>query len=123
MGKLVERTESLYPKKEGGGYDFNAEPKPMLTRAWYCPGCGYTHSFWDDGRWTFDGNFDAPTFSPSLMLDPIENGWPKRCHTFVKAGRIQFLDDCSHELKGQTVDMVDVEDWPEFARAHWFDRG
>lgn len=27
------------------------------------------------------------------------------CHSFVTAGRIQFLGDCTHELRGQTVDL------------------
>jgi hypothetical protein len=52
--------------------------------------------------WAFDGNEDAPTFSPSVNL-------PGVCHSFVRAGRIEFLPDCAHALAGQTVDMVDLE--------------
>lgn len=30
------------------------------------------------------------------------------CHSFLKAGRWQFLSDSAHHLAGQTVDMVDL---------------
>jgi hypothetical protein len=77
-------------------------------RGWlfHCPGCGHGHVFLNDGRWTFDGKFDSPTFNPSLI-----NYTDKRvqvCHLFVKAGQIQFLSDCTHALAGQTVPMVPV---------------
>lgn len=29
------------------------------------------------------------------------------CHSFVTDGNIQFLDDCTHELKGKTVPLED----------------
>jgi hypothetical protein len=31
------------------------------------------------------------------------------CHSFVTDGRIQFLNDCTHPLAGQTVD---IPEWP-----------
>lgn len=31
------------------------------------------------------------------------------CHSFVRAGKIEFLGDCTHALKGQTVPLPD---WP-----------
>jgi hypothetical protein len=34
--------------------------------AW-CPGCKTQHPF-DLNRWQFDGNLEAPTFSPSLLF-------------------------------------------------------
>jgi len=34
-----------------------------------------------------------------------------RCHSFVRDGRIEFLSDCTHALKGQTVDLPDLPDW------------
>ncbi len=27
------------------------------------------------------------------------------CHSFLTDGRIQFLDDCTHAMAGQTVDL------------------
>ena len=31
------------------------------------------------------------------------------CHSFITDGRIQFLGDCTHELKGQTVELPEVK--------------
>lgn len=68
-----------------------------------CPGCGNCHMF--DSRWTFNGDFDKPTFSPSML---VGQDTPERlCHSFVTDGKIQFLSDCAHELAGQTVDLSD----------------
>lgn len=81
---------------------------------WYghwCPGCECAHVFYV-GRgkrpcWTFDGNLEKPTFSPSmrsfLHANP-EAGEPNErtlCHYFLTAGVINFLSDSSdHELRG-----------------------
>jgi hypothetical protein len=72
-----------------------------------CPGCKEEHQF-NDG-WKFNGDMENPTFSPSLLVqggrgfgDAYEDF---RCHSFIRDGRIQFLNDCTHHLKGQTVDL------------------
>lgn len=114
---------------EGGGLAFN------------CPGCGEGHIVWvGEGpgpRWGYNGNPDAPTFSPSILvrgvrieggnaeLDRILDTYKlpedrermladKRintvCHSFVTDGKIQFLSDCTHELAGQTVPLPDIDD-------------
>jgi hypothetical protein len=36
------------------------------------------------------------------MSNPAES---TRCHIFVRDGKIQFLNDCTHELAGKTVPM------------------
>jgi hypothetical protein len=81
----------------------------------WCPGCddlhglqvaipaGATESL---AVWTWDGNLDAPTFSPSLLCHG-----QKRCHSFIKAGQIQFLADCEHALAGQTVPLPALPEW------------
>lgn len=35
---------------------------------------------------------------------------PYVCHSFVRNGRIEYLGDCTHHLKGQTVDLPDMDD-------------
>lgn len=73
-----------------------------------CPGCGYGHLF--DSRWTYNGNPEKPTFSPSMLVNATcgsVSPWSPRCHSFVTDGKIRFLDDCQHKLKGQTVDLED----------------
>jgi hypothetical protein len=78
-----------------------------------CPACGNGHMF-DIKRWTFNGNVDSPTFHPSMLVrstkpDPNapEKDIPTVCHSFVTDGKIQFLSDCTHELKNQTVPLPD----------------
>jgi hypothetical protein len=83
----------------------------------HCPGCENTHAFtvgppapgWGDSRWTFNGSVDAPTFKPSLLCNKDHPEF--RCHSFVTAGRIEFLGDCHHALRGQTVDLPDWNGW------------
>lgn len=85
----------------------------------FCPACGNGHCL--DSRWTFNGDFDKPTFRASLLVrgtvpvtneeaDMIMRGEPFEpkplvCHSFITDGMIQFLDDCTHELRGQTVPL------------------
>ena len=57
------------------------------------------------GCWTWNGDTERPTLRPSVLT---EQGNYLRCHTWVNDGQAQFLDDCSHELRGQTVDMLEV---------------
>ena len=90
----------------------------------HCPGCKDNHQA-TVGTWTFNGDLDQPTLSPSLLVrgvqwDPVaypyfakraerhpdvEVGGRIVCHSFVTDGRIQFLGDCTHVLAGQTVDL------------------
>lgn len=75
--------------------------------SFHCPGCGGGHAF-HVPRWSWNGSFDKPSFTPSLVCNP---GAPEiQCHSWVTDGRIQFMDDCYHELKGQTVDLPDWEE-------------
>jgi Family of unknown function (DUF6527) len=69
-------------------------------------------------NWQWDGNVDAPTLSPSILCWTNVGADGKRlpegqkrtlCHSFVRAGRIEFLTDCAHALAGQTVPLPD---WP-----------
>ena len=85
--------------------------------AFWCPGCEGYHSFHvgdEPGpRWTWNGNVECPTFSPSLLVRypanpnaaPGFEEWLKErvCHSFVTDGQIRFLTDCTHALAGQTV--------------------
>lgn len=70
-----------------------------------CPGCGHSHVF--DATWIYDGNAEKPTVSPSLLVT-YTGEEPSRCHSYIRDGRIQFLTDCTHALRGQTVDLPDV---------------
>lgn len=92
-----------------------------LHLIYYCQGCEDTHQVRvrtpENQRpsWEWDGNMDAPTFSPSVLVtydgadSDGEEGLPSRCHTFIKAGMVQFLTDCTHALAGQTLPLPP---WP-----------
>jgi hypothetical protein len=77
-----------------------------------CPGCGFLHACnIDKSRkgpcWDFNGDLDNPTLSPSVLVTTPRTD--RRCHLFMREGKIQYLNDCSHELKGQTIEMEDRE--------------
>lgn len=90
-----------------------------------CPGCGSNHVVNITGRkhvrWVFDGNYERPTLSPSVLVSgymPSDNpdhfdsplhDVPYTCHSFVRNGYIEFLADCTHNLAGQTVELPDIE--------------
>lgn len=76
----------------------------------YCPGCEEHHVIYK--TWQFNGNFDKPTFFPSLLAKGYSERYNRDyvCHSFVTDGQIQFLSDCTHELAGQTVPLPDAED-------------
>lgn len=69
--------------------------------------CFYTNPAYSPGVWTFNGDMDRPTFSPSMLL--YANAVHGREHFFVRDGKIEYLQDCDHHLAGMTVDMVDVD--------------
>ncbi|WEZ84568.1 DUF6527 family protein [Rhizobium sp. 32-5/1] len=85
----------------------------------WCPGCDGAHQVGigegSGPRWSYNGNPDAPTFTPSVLVTyngrdaGIDGAPPAVCHSFIADGRIQFLGDCTHELAGQTVDLPDFE--------------
>ena len=74
-----------------------------------CPGCEYGHFY--DSRWSFNGNLDKPTFSPSFLSKYERPGDFKEevCHSFVTDGVIQFLPDCTHKLAGLSVELEDID--------------
>jgi len=90
--------------------------------AFWCPGCDSAHVVAVEGphAWSWDGKIDAPTLRPSVLV--TYNGEdagkeqstghrapPARCHSFVRAGQIEFLADSTHELSGRKVPLPD---WP-----------
>jgi hypothetical protein len=91
----------------------------------YCPGCKGYHSLRirmpsnptqqeiDDqkanrqGLWTFNNDVEKPTFRASLLVG--SNIPSMRCHSFITDGNIQYLSDCYHQLKNQTVELPEID--------------
>ena len=93
-------------------YKLTSENETEVQYLLGCPGCGNAHPVRVKGDrpcWTWNGSLEVPTFEPSLMVWGSDE--TRRCHSFIRNGRIEFLSDCFHELKGQTVDLPDFEDF------------
>ena len=97
---------------------FPNEPEYSDMLEFYCPGCKTTHtisvgqkSYWKT-VWGFNGDYDKPTFTPSLLVTMDFPDGQRRCHSFIRDGKIQYLDDCTHELRNQTVDIPDMANLP-----------
>ncbi|MCC5636326.1 hypothetical protein LC593_10740 [Nostoc sp. CHAB 5844] len=81
-----------------------------------CPGCQGGHAVHISphkngigASWTFNGDMEKPTFSPSILSRYTFTNQPMQvCHSFVVDGKIQFLNDCTHSLAGQIVDIPDL---------------
>lgn len=118
MGKILRRVEN----PTGNGVDY----------VFFCPGCNMAHGLPVQGPrgWKFNNDVEKPTFEPSILVTTTaftkegqadyekwsKEGFPNRsgvkfdsepvrCHSYVRDGKIQFLDDCTHELKGQTIPL------------------
>jgi len=94
------------------GENNTIEANVIIGYQFECPGCKSEHMFSTNLKfspisWEFNGDINNPTFSPSLLVWRSEP--TLRCHSFVKDGKIQFLGDCYHELKGQTIDLPEIE--------------
>ena len=91
----------IFVKEDSGG---------QTRYLFWCPGCGTHHVVRTEGPgpvWQWNGDVDKPTVSPSILVwrdEPL-----LRCHSFIRDGMIQYLDDCSHTLKGQTIALVPVD--------------
>lgn len=69
----------------------------------FCPACKCGH--WFNKSWEFNGDIEKPTISPSILVTRPPEEY--RCHSFITDGKIRFLDDCSHEMKGKTINLED----------------
>lgn len=77
----------------------------------FCPGCcGGHYVNVGKGGWDWNGSFTSPTLSPSVLVTGHVGGREVRCHSYIRDGKIQFLGDCSHELAGKTVELLEDED-------------
>jgi hypothetical protein len=95
--------------------------------AFWCPGCKVFHGI---ENWAFDGNEEVPTFSPSVLVrgrdftelgeqqyqawcqagypmphEPFESA-DQICHSYIRAGMIEYLDDCTHKFRGKTIPLA-----------------
>jgi hypothetical protein len=75
--------------------------KPTFTPSILCTGRRFTKK----GEAEYQAWYDAGCSKPAPQFDAADTV----CHSYVTDGRIRFLDDCTHHLKGQTVDLPEWE--------------
>lgn len=63
--------------------------------------------------WTFNGNLEKPTFSPSLLVTGYLNAEQPDgvCHSYITDGKIQYLSDSTHEYAGKTIELPEFADY------------
>ena len=84
--------------------------KDNLLR-FYCPGCELKHTLND--TWNFNNDYEKPTITPSIKVVGYNNeeNMYYVCHLYITDGNIIYLSDCTHNLLGQTIPMVECESW------------
>lgn len=85
----------------------------------WCEGCNTNHRVYISGTgvpiWTFNGDYDKPTIRASVLVrghlgkDKNDNDNYGVCHSFVTDGKIQYLNDCTHNLKGKTIELTEYD--------------
>jgi hypothetical protein len=103
-------------------YRKDGKSHKVTYHRYWCPGCDALHSIAvrpgsqpNGASWGFTGTLEKPTYTPSQLSEwnGVKDGKTikQRCHTFIREGMIQFLNDCTHALKGQTVPLPPLPDW------------
>lgn len=110
-----------------------SQVSPILRRAeghyfHWCPACEEMHPLPDS--WTFNGNVDKPTFTPSFkqmgkrtvnvngrwtgdwVRDANGNPVDGTCHYIITNGLIQFCSDSWHKRS----DIIAMPNIPDFLR-------
>lgn len=110
---------SRFLRKSSAGYIF------------WCPACKEAHSYFTadsekghlyKSQWTFNGDVEKPTFTPSLLLYDIPAPGQRTtlCHLFVTDGQIIYCGDCPHEYAGKTIPLPEL---PEHMQADRYGDG
>lgn len=81
--------------------------------SFYCPGCETYHQIIPDTvagvgpRWKIRA-VNPLTVEPSVLVRYGNMPGSSRCHFFIRNGHFQYLNDCTHELAGQMIEMEAV---------------
>jgi hypothetical protein len=106
--------------------EYHDDAMQLIGYYFHCPGCGTRHAVSttrpnsSGARWSFNGNLDKPTFSPSL--NQRTGPWPdgarihgrdvggkiEICHLNVTDGICDFHADSTHEHAGQKLPLLDL---------------
>jgi len=86
----------------------------------WCPACQdfhyiqTYHSF--EPNWLFNGDFEFPDFKPEVSVrytcseeDLQRLHLVRLCHYSIDNGHINYYSDSTHDLRGQSREMVELE--------------
>jgi hypothetical protein len=62
------------------------------------------------GKHSFNGDFENPSLSPSILYQYHRPDGDFVCHSFVTDGKISYCSDCSHSMSGMTVELPEIPD-------------
>lgn len=87
------------------------QEQPKIV-AFFCPACKMHHQVWinreERPHWNWNGSWDSPSFHPSVRVNM--GGTPNKiCHFNIVEGKIHYAGDCTHDLLGTVVDMVEIQ--------------
>lgn len=91
--------------------------KTVLKDGYYflwCEGCKQKHLIpvapsENGSKWNFNGDFEKPTFTPSVLIRWPEGDVQKMCHFNVTDGMITFHNDgTTHDKAGHTLPLIDL---------------
>lgn len=57
--------------------------------------------------WEWDWNLERPTLSPSILTTTSKG----ICHSYLRDGVFEYLNDCAHSMAGQKVELPDLPTW------------
>ena len=88
--------------------------KVLPEYVFWCPVCYAEHgvNFEKEPRWILvRGGLERPTLNPSVRVRFMKtDGVAVNCHLKVEDGILKYQEDCSHHMRGQDVDMQDMDD-------------
>lgn len=76
----------------------------------YCPGCIDIHNLTKNFRIT-GMEENKPTIRGGTIRNIKEiEGFKEICHIRMEFGKLTFLQDTTHQLKGDTIDMIEIDE-------------
>lgn len=94
--------------------------------AHWCPACKCFHAFTlyplraAHTQWLFNNNLVEPSFQPDNRIrieDEKEGDYV--CHYRLHEGRIEYLEDCTHAMRGKNIMLPDIPPGQHFEEKGW----
>lgn len=88
----------------------------VIGYSFHCPGCEIEHKIFlypyksqTGASWDFVGTLKKPSVVPDIVNKrQLDNGSEELCHLHLLAGKLWFLNNCTHKLAGEVIDLEDI---------------